>query len=273
MSAHPNFAINRIMQPDLSLSDFLALALECSASGIEIRNDLPDSSLLGGENPDMLLDFCRSNNIGIVTVNALQRFNDPDLFKPKVQELTEIMEVAASVDCSRIVLCPVNDSEDSRNPAEQHRDLVSALAHYAPLFEKYNMTGLIEPLGFEICSVRYKKQAVKAIAESGFSSCYEIVHDTFHHYLSGETDFFPEETGLIHASGVYEGKNIEKISDDDRYLVDDKDIMDNRGQISRLYRDGFQGIMSFEPFSPGVQNLSVTEVQSRIRQSMDLLFS
>jgi 2-keto-myo-inositol isomerase len=183
------------------------------------------------------------------------------------------MDTSTAAGCRRIVLCPVNDSSDKRSPHQQHIDLVSALNHYAPLFEQYGMIGLVEPLGFEICSVRFKKQAVSAIAETGLSRYYQIVHDTFHHYLSGEEDIFPEETGLIHASGVHAGKKIEEITDDDRYLVDERDIMDNKGQISKLYAGGFQGIMSFEPFSSEVQKLSVEEIESQVRASMNYLFS
>lgn len=273
MKTQPAFALNRIMQPDLPLPDFIKLASECSAFGVEIRNDLQDPSLLGGETPEDVRTLCNEFGIEILTVNALQRFNDPDLFVDKTRELTEIMESSNAVGCRRIVLCPVNDPADKRSPKEQHVDLVSALNHYAPLFDKYGMTGLVEPLGFEICSVRYKKQAVEAIAETGLSRHYQIVHDTFHHYLSGEDEFFPKETGLIHASGIYEGKNLNEVDDDDRLLVDEKDIMDNKGQISKLYAGGFQGIMSFEPFSPEIQKLSAADIRTDLHASMDYLFS
>lgn len=272
MKTQPAFALNRIMQPLLSLPDFIKLAADCSASGIELRNDLQDPSLLGGEKPDDIRILCSEHGVEILTVNALQRFNDPELFADKVLELTEIMDAATAVSCQRIVLCPVNDPADSRSPEQQHTDLVSALNHYAPLFEKYNMIGLVEPLGFEICSIRFKKQAVDAIAETGLSRHYQIVHDTFHHCLSGEKTFFPDETGLIHASGVYGGKHLNELNDDDRYLVDDQDILDNKGQILKLYAGGFQGIMSFEPFSPGIQGLPADDVKVKVRASMDFLF-
>lgn len=273
MTTQPAFALNRIMQPNLSLTDFIKLAAECSASGVEIRNDLQNPSLLGGEKPEDIRNLCSEEGVEILTVNALQRFNDPGLFGDKTRELTEMMDASTVVGCRRIVLCPVNDPSDKRSPDQQHIDLVSALNHYAPLFEKYGMIGLVEPLGFEICSVRFKKQAASAIAETGLSRHYQIVHDTFHHYLSGEEAFYPKETGLIHASGVYAGKKIEEVNDDDRLLVDDKDIMDNKRQISKLYDGGFQGIMSFEPFSPEVQKLSTGDIKTDVRASMEFLFS
>ncbi len=268
----PNFSLNRIMQPDLSLSDFIQFAADCSASGVEIRNDLADPSLLGGESPDSIRKKSGECGIEIVTVNALQRFNDPTLFKEKIPELTAMMEAAISVGCRRIVLCPVNDPGDKRTADQQQRDLVSALNRYAELFEKYEMIGLVEPLGFDICSVRYKRQAVDAISETQLSRFYQIVHDTFHHYLSGEKDSFPRETGLIHASGVYAGKTMSDITDDDRVFVDDKDIMDNKGQIAGLYGAGFEGLFSFEPFSPIIQRLSKEKMKALIDQSMKYIF-
>ncbi len=269
----PNFSLNRIIHPDQSLSDFIQFAADCSASGVEIRNDLADSSLLGGESPDSIREKSSECGIEIVTVNALQRFNDPNLFEKKIPELTALMEAAMSVGCRRIVLCPVNDPEDKRTADMQQRDLVSALNRYSELFEKYEMIGLVEPLGFDICSVRYKRQAVDAISETQLSRFYQVVHDTFHHYLSGEKESFPRETGLVHASGVHAGKMICDITDDDRVLVDDNDIMDNKGQIAGLYESGFNGLFSFEPFSPKIQKLSNEEMKVQVAQSMDFLFS
>ena len=268
----PNFSLNRIMQPDLSLSDFIQFAADCSASGVEVRNDLTVPSLLGGESSDSIQKKSGECGIEIVTVNALQRFNDPNLFEEKIPELTAMMEAAMSVGCRRIVLCPVNDPEDKRTADKQQRDLVSALNRYAELFEKYEMIGLVEPLGFDICSVRYKKQAVDAISETQLSRFYQIVHDTFHHYLSGEKESFPRETGLVHASGVSAGKMISDITDDDRVMVDENDIMDNKGQIAGLYGGGYEGLFSFEPFSPMIQKLSNDKMKAQIYQSMEYLF-
>ena len=102
------------------------------------------------------------------------------------------------------------------------------------------MIGLVEPLGFGICSLRFKGQAVAAIDESGHANLYKLVHDTFHHYLSGENEVFPAQTGLIHASGVPGGKAMEAITDDDRVLVDETDVMDNRllDEAQRLTKAG-----------------------------------
>lgn len=272
MPSRPPFSLNRIMQPDLSLPEFIDLAAGCSADGVEIRNDLADPSLLGGESPEAIRRLCGETGVAVRTVNALQRFNDPDLFDEKYHELGNLIREAAAVDCRYVVLCPVNDPADHRDANRRQGDLVAALERYAPLFDEYGAIGLVEPLGFAICSVRTKKEAVDAIVQAAHPELYRIVHDTFHHYLSGETEYFPEETGLIHVSGVSRGKYPEEMNDDDRRMVDEDDVMDNRGQVSGLYEGGFDGIFSFEPFSPEVQTLPPEDVGLLVKRSLSYLF-
>ena len=76
-----------------------------------------------------------------------------------------------------------------------------------------------------------------------------IVHDTFHHALAKEKEFFPSLTGLVHFSGVSKMyKNIE-LNDDHRSIVDDEDILENIYQIQTLSKSNYSGYFSFEPFS------------------------
>jgi len=177
----------------------------------------------------------------------------------------------AAFGCSRIVLCPVNDPDDNRTTEAQHRDLVNALKRYAPILEERGMIGLVEPLGFEICSLRFKKQAVDAIAEIGRPDLFKLVHDTFHHYLSGEKELYPESTGLIHTSGVVRAADIGDLTDDDRVLVDGSDVMGNRDQITGLFAGGYEGYLSYEPFSPSIQVLTPEKLSTEIRGSLEFL--
>ena len=94
-------------------------------------------------------------------------------------------------------MCPLNDG----TPVS-HADLVAALKAMAPILRERGLVGLVEPLGFPISSMRTKRQAVAAIDEAGGGDVYRLVHDTFHHHLAGETEFFPERTGIVHISGV-----------------------------------------------------------------------
>ena len=85
---------------------------------------------------------------------------------------------------------------------------------------------------------------------------FRLVHDTFHHFLAGETELFPERTGLVHISGV-EDRNLPRdaIRDAHRVLVGPGDLMGNVGQIRALLASGYRGPFSFEPFAESVHDL------------------
>ncbi|MGO4139887.1 hypothetical protein ACEQ6A_36365, partial [Rhizobium brockwellii] len=63
------------------------------------------------------------------------------------------------------------------------RTLISSLQQRPDL---PGIIGLVEPLGFEICSLRSKTEAAEEIRELGAESTFRLVHDTFHHHLAGE---------------------------------------------------------------------------------------
>ncbi len=265
-------SVNRIAKPDISVTEFIQFAHDTGFGGIELRNDLSDPTIKGGQSAEEIKAKAKKLGVKILTINALQRFNDPALFEEKKTELQELIDEALSVDCKVIILCPVNDPDDNRSAEEQKKDLQNALKNYAPLFEKSGTTGLIEPLGFEICSVRYKAQAVDAIKATGLEKLYKITHDTFHHYLADEKEVYPEYTGLVHVSGVYAGKAKKDITDEDRILVDDKDIMDNAGQVKELLAKGCEAVFSYEPFSSVIQKTPLEELKKGIVESKKYLF-
>ncbi|MCJ8518633.1 putative xylose isomerase-like sugar epimerase [Pseudorhizobium tarimense] len=67
---------------------------------------------------------------------------------------------------------------------------------------------------------------------SAAKSHFRLLHDTFHHHLAGESEFFPEYTGIVHMSGVSEQQiDVEQVCDEHRILVDDDDRLGNVAQI------------------------------------------
>jgi 2-keto-myo-inositol isomerase len=113
--------------------------------------------------------------------------------------------------------------------------------------------GLVEPLGFAICSLPSKREAVGDIDGSG---SFKLVHDTFHHHLAGGPEIFPELTCRVHISGVTEGGRVGDMSDPNRVLVDEEDRIDNVGQLGALRAAGYAGPLPFEPFAPAVHALT-----------------
>ena len=102
-----------------------------------------------------------------------------------------------------------------------------------------------------------KSEAIKATGGQGM---FRLVHDTFHHHLAGESDIFPDMTGLIHISGVSDRSvSVPDMRDSHRVLVDAADRLDNIGQIRSMTVGGYTGPLSFEPFSAEVHALASAE--------------
>ena len=131
----------------------------------------------------------------------------------------------------------------------------------------------VEALGFERSALRTKRAALDGIARCKHPGSFALLHDTFHHYLSGEQELFPKQTGLVHVSGVPAGKPRPAIEDDDRVLVDASDVMDSRGQVAALLAGGCTAPISFEPFSPAVRALPVPELKAAIQRSVTYLLA
>jgi 2-keto-myo-inositol isomerase len=88
--------------------------------------------------------------------------------------------------------------------------------------------------------------------------------------LAGESEIFPERTGLVHISGV-EDRSLahNDIRDQHRILVGEGDILGNVAQINALREGGYRGPFSFEPFASSVHDM--TDVAGALRQSIALI--
>ena len=148
---------------------------------------------------------------------------------------------------------------DSERPRPVHISVpLDVLA--APILRDYGILGFIEPLGFEECALRRKRVAVEAIKSIGGLDVFRLVHDTFHHHLASEHEFFPELTGLVHISGVEDAQApLATIRDGHRVLVGEGDILGNAAQINTLLSTGYSGYLSFEPFAESVHGLADIE--------------
>jgi 2-keto-myo-inositol isomerase len=122
--------------------------------------------------------------------------------------------------------------------------------------QEQGILGFVEPLGFVESALRTKRAAVDAIDDVGGADRFKLLHDTFHHYLAGEREFFPERTGLVHISGVEDADlRIEEIRDAHRVLIGPKDRLGNAAQMRELRGRGYAGPFSLEPFAKSVHEL------------------
>ena len=250
----PTFAINHMTAPALTLDAFFALAVSLGTSAVEIRNDLDGNAILDGTTPDEVKALAQRHGITIISINALQRFNE---WTPaRAVEAKELIDYAAACGAKALVLVPKNDGTGQAD-GERQANLREALTALKPLLEAAGIIGLVEPLGFEICSLRSKREAAEAIKAVGGEQTFRLVHDTFHHHLAGEPELFANLTGLVHISGVEDpAVSVSDMRDGHRVLVGPADRLANTSQIKALIAAGYAGPLSFEPFSPAVHGVA-----------------
>jgi 2-keto-myo-inositol isomerase len=265
-----SFSINRISAPRISFTEFAALTKRLGVAAIEIRNDLAGVEMVDGAPGKDIGAVAKAHGLVIRSINALQRFEQFDA--SRAAEARDMIAYAVACGAEALVLCPTNSLRDARSPEQRHADLVHALKELKPLLDDAGLLGLIEPLGFEECAVRRKSQAVRAIKEIGDTTTYRLVHDTFHHHLAGEGLFFPEYTGLIHISGVEDTALApNQMRDGHRVLVGSADRLGNAEQLHTLFKAGYQGFASFEPFAEEIA--AATDIEQRLASSMAYLRS
>jgi len=270
------FALNRITCPSLGLEDFFRFAKDLGMTRVEVRNDLPGGAIIDGMPPARAAELAQKHGIGILTINALQKFNLASRQKDNAAELEKLLDLAAALPCAAVVMCPNNDTADHRDAPTRVEETVSALTAFGPAFTKRGIQGWVEPLGFHESSLSSVVVATEAVKKSAFG-CYRVVFDTFHHFLGPDTEhdidaeFARSQAGLIHVSGVEAGIAQEKWRDAQRVLVTSSDKMESKKQIDHMISLGYPGFISFEPFASEVQDMSRDALASALRKSIEYL--
>ncbi|MEY8877371.1 MAG: TIM barrel protein [Leptothrix sp. (in: b-proteobacteria)] len=254
------FALNRMSAPRMGFADYAAMTRRLGVAAIEIRNDLDGVEINDGTPAQAIGEIARAHGLAIRSINALQRFEQFDA--ERQAEAVALAQYARDCGAEALVLCPTNSRRDARSADERHAALVHALTSLKPILADHGLVGLVEPLGFEECAVRHKALAVRAFEEIHADATFRLVHDTFHHHLSGQGLFFPEWTGLIHISGVEDSAiTVPDMRDGHRVLVGADDRLANAAQIRRLFDAGYTGYVSFEPFAESVAASSAIEAE------------
>ena len=244
-------ALNHVTIPNRRFLDFARVARAIAIADVEIRNDLPGVEIADGAPPDAIRRQAETAGVRIAAINALQRFDDWN--DARAAEATALARYARVCGARAVVLCPVNAKDDRRGPADRSAALRQALAALAPILAGEGVSGLVEPLGFPQSALRTKRSALAAIDETKVAGVFALVHDTFHHFLSGETEMFPARTGLVHVSGVAD-RSLERADIEDRHrmLVASDDILGTVEQVHALRQGGYRGLVSMEAFAPSL---------------------
>jgi len=250
-----NFALNHITAPRHSCRVFVDLAAQLGCAGIELRNDLDDKQLtdrpfFDGEKPVEIGEYVRSKGIRLLGLSEVYGFNK---WSEEMQGKTaSLIDQAKQAGAESISLIPSNDGENLAD-ATRLDNLRRALSSILPMLDATNMTALVEPLGFTTSSLRYKREAIEAIFAVKGENHFKLVHDTFHHFLAGEREFFPDQTGIVHISGVADPMvTPEAMRDGHRILVTTEDRLGNIDQIRALRESRYSGSYSYECFAAAV---------------------
>ena len=255
------FSLSHILAPRQSPAQFFAMARALGVTDVEIRNDTPN--VVGTVPAAEVKAAAEAAGVNLLSINALYPFN---VWNDERRAQTEkLADYAAACGAKALVMCPLNDG----TPVAQ-ADVVAALKAIKPILVERGIQGLVEPLGFPVSSLRRKADAIAAIQAAGGEGVFKLVHDTFHHHLAGETEFFPEWTGLVHISGVADPEvAVDDMLDAHRVLVNQQDRLGNVAQIRALQAAGYSGPFSFEPFATEVQELA--EPEAALADSMGWL--
>ncbi len=246
------YALNHITTPYADFSELASFACAQGMEAVEIRNDLDGVPLSDGTPAHELREQANEAGISILSINALQRF---DLWETSREaEAVSLARYARESGAAALVLCPVNDGDDRRTQPERARDLRRSLEALAVILGDHGVAGLVEPLGFVTCVLRFKRDALDAIDEADTEDRFTLLHDSFHHALSGEAELFPARTGLVHVSGVEADIPLGQMRDRHRVLVGPQDRLDNPGQMRALRAGGYRGPFSFEAFAAEVHD-------------------
>ncbi len=262
------FGFNHMIAPTLTPDDLVAAAVKLGAVAIELRNDIGANSLNDVETAKRVGGKARDAGLEVRSVNALYPFNiwSDDL----ARRAEALAAIAAAAGATGLVMCPLNEGKFVADTPEKAAGLRTALSSIRTILGAHGLKGFVEPLGFPISSLRYKREALAAIDAIGGADIYSLVHDTFHHRGAGETALYPKRTGLVHISGLEDSAvSFTDMLDGHRVLVGAKDRLGNVEQLRQLYAGGYDGVVSFEPFAKEVHQLA--DPIGAVRASMDFV--
>ncbi len=260
------FALNHMTAPDLGWEAFADLARDLGCVGVEYRNDLGRPLFDGAAAADVGAAV-RSRGLRFLALAEVKMFNDWS--DTKRAEADALMQIAVAAGAEAISLIPRNDGV-ATDRADSRVVTETALRALLPMLRGYGLKAMVEPLGFAVCSLRYKDILADAIDAVDGHGTYFIVHDTFHHHLAGGGPIFPDLTGIVHVSGVVDSAvAVDDMRDLHRVLVDAQDRLGNVAQIAALQAAGYAGPISYEPFAPSVHAL--VDPRSALKASMEFI--
>src|ERR1700676_1141826 len=127
MSRTDLLCLNRVIKPQIPLGEFLKFTADLGLKYVEVRNDFTDKGVLDGLSDASLQMAFNKTGVKALTINALYPFEDGKVLKENAEKLKGLIAEARRINCPQIVLCPLNDANDTRSPAQAAANLLTAL--------------------------------------------------------------------------------------------------------------------------------------------------
>lgn len=280
MIALNRFCLNRKAAPAIPLDQTIPLVAKLGLKNIEVRNDLygaPDNQTILDHLPDtQVQSLLTAHDVNVETINAIGNMDNAAMLDANLASLAEMLTMTKGIDLKKIIFCPVRSNEDHRSADQRRTDAVKNVRAYSKLLKQYGVTGLIEPLGFTDSTLRTPWEGQAVIKEAGVDN-FKLVADTFHYYLANVTpEQFQQKVdvnaiGLVHLSAVLADKPREVLDDQDRYMLDQADIMHSAAWANQIETAGYQGLYAFEPFSDDLKQWDAAQVETELMKSIQLV--
>lgn len=280
MLSYDDFCINRKAAPGLDLKDFIRMVADLGIKYIELRNDITgkvdNSTILDDYQPEEIKALLDEKGIQVVDINAQGNMDSAAKLDENITSLEEMIRIGRVLKVKNILFCPVRDENDLRTSEEKHQGAVNNMRAYSKLLKENGMSGLLEPLGFMDSSLRTPWEAQEVIKDAGIDN-FKLVADNFHYYLANVTqaDFNtkvdPQMVGLVHLSSVINHKKREDLGDADRIMLDENDIMHADDHARMFENSSYNGLYSFEPFSPELYKWDAEKAKKEIIHSINLI--
>ena len=247
------FGLNHMTAPCLSTRGLFDVARSLGCVGVELRNDL-EGQPFDGSVAAVAIEATTATDLTILGLAEVKSFN---LCTEESHSKAEaVMAQAAACGAAGVALIlHVGNALLPRHA--QGKALSEALQRLQPLLERCGLRGFIEPLGFPKSTLRHNDDVIAVLDEMGHPECFGIIHDTFHHCLSGDQIVYAKQTAMVHISGVTNADvSVFEMTDAHRVLVDQNDRLGNVSQLCALVADGYRGPVSFEAFAPEIHDLT-----------------
>lgn len=249
------FGFNHMVSPSLTPEELIDAAVQVDAVAIELRNDVGANSIRDVDTARRVGAKAADRGLEIRSINALYPFNVWS--DERARQTESLAKLAVACGAAGLVMCPLNEGKMLEATPEKAAGLRAALKGAHAILAEFGLKGFVEPLGFPVSSLRFKREALAAIDDIEGADVFSLVHDTFHHRGAGEREVFAARTGLVHISGLEDPSvSFDEMLDGHRVLVGSKDRLGNVEQLKQLYDDGYDGIVSFEPFAKEVHDHS-----------------